>query len=309
MYRVRIPIAIAIFAVLGGVFFLDLRLDTDIGSTALLALLVGTALFEFYTLLGLSSRTRFRAVAAGLFLFGCLYVEEKGLALFPVEPVALGLVLVAVLLVFPRLLWPEAAPFPDRPAPGLPEGTLREAAVISLGLFYVVFLLGYLLRVRLLDVPGASEGQRDGILLVAFVILSAKGADMGGYLVGRRFGRHKILPRVSPKKSFEGTAAGLVLSAGLAAAMAAWVPPLSDLMDPAPAAVFGLVAGALSLAGDLVESAIKRRVGTKDSGRLIPEYGGMLDLLDSLMFASPAGYYFLQHLVARAGAGVTGSGG
>ncbi len=114
--------------------------------------------------------------------------------------------------------------------------------------------------------------------------------DTAAYFVGVRWGRHKMSPYLSPKKSWEGAAAGLLTSIAVALGL---VPLLGLPLSYPWSAVLGLLVGTLGQVGDLAESLLKRQAGVKDSGRLIPGHGGMLDRVDSLLFVAPAVYYFL----------------
>ena len=119
------------------------------------------------------------------------------------------------------------------------------------------------------------------MLLLLFI--SIWGNDAVAYLVGSRIGRHKLAPKVSPKKSWEGFIAGLLFSAAMWVAMC-FVPGVT--MSWWLAAAFGIVAGLISVLGDLLESRVKRNVGVKDSGNLMPGHGGLLDRCDSLFMVS-----------------------
>lgn len=122
-------------------------------------------------------------------------------------------------------------------------------------------------------------------------VLAAFAIDTGAYAVGRLIGRRKMAPRISPKKTWEGAAGGMI--AGVAAVLA-----LNALFDtgagPGAMLPFALLAPPLAMAGDLVESGMKRRMGVKDASGLLPGHGGFLDRLDSLLFVLPALYLFLQ---------------
>lgn len=131
-----------------------------------------------------------------------------------------------------------------------------------------------LLRMRL-DWP---VGLR-WLLATLFLVWAA---DTGAYFAGRWLGRHKLAPKVSPGKTWEGVAGGLVL----VLALAAWAAPLLGMPRLAFAALC-LVVGACSIVGDLIESLFKRHAGLKDSGTLLPGHGGMLDRIDSLLAAAP----------------------
>lgn len=120
------------------------------------------------------------------------------------------------------------------------------------------------------------------------LIAAVKGGDIAAYLVGSLVGRHRMAPRLSPGKTWEGAAAGLVASVALAWLL---IEPFGSGRRPLGGAVmFGLVVAALGMLGDLAESLIKRETGAKDSGAVLGRMGGVLDLVDSLSFAAPGGW-------------------
>ena len=136
----------------------------------------------------------------------------------------------------------------------------------------------------------------DGAMRLLFVIVVAKASDMGGWLVGKPLGRTKILPAVSPGKSYEGGAGGLLASA----LCAILLPDVMGLELEASWSIlarglFGALLGAVSLLAGFCWSGFKRRIGTKHSSDLIPEMGGVMDLIDSLLLAGPTAlvWYFL----------------
>ena len=133
-----------------------------------------------------------------------------------------------------------------------------------------------------------------GLLLVAFVVATALD-DTGAYFAGTRFGRHMMAPSISPKKSWEGYAGGLVCALAGGLALGGLIEALSVLDGVA----IGAICGIFGPAGDLVESLVKRDIGVKDSGRLLPGHGGLLDRLDAMIFCAP-----LVLLYVRAGAGL-----
>jgi phosphatidate cytidylyltransferase len=131
-----------------------------------------------------------------------------------------------------------------------------------------------------------------GLWAVALYLLTVKATDTGAYVVGSAWGRHKLIPWLSPGKSWEGLAGGIVAAGAVGAIFAAasgdWA-----VLGVAPAAIFGLVLGVFGQGADLAESAMKRDAGIKDSGTSIPGFGGVLDVLDSLLLSSPAAYILL----------------
>ena len=151
---------------------------------------------------------------------------------------------------------------------------IQDVAICMFGAIYIGMQLTGLLFIRM------ALGQPWGGVLVVIIFLSIWGNDAFAYLAGSRFGKHKMAPRVSPKKSWEGFFVGLLGS------MAFWcltvlIPGMSISIPQA--LLFGLICGLTSVAGDLCESRIKRSVGFKDSGTIMPGHGGLFDRCDSLM--------------------------
>jgi len=172
-------------------------------------------------------------------------------------------------------------------------GAARLAALV-LGALYLAGGLGALALLQF-----AWAGEQSGVAplfgrwaLLALVVTWA--ADVAAYVVGSRVGRRRIAPRLSPHKTVEGTIAGIVAAAVAALSMGA-----SYGMAPAGIAIVAVLSGPAALAGDLIESALKRAAGAKDSGGIIPGHGGVLDRIDSLLLVAPVVY--LGFVVARSG--------
>lgn len=175
-----------------------------------------------------------------------------------------------------------------------PENRVESLGSTLFGLVYVGLLLAYVTRI-VTPLP-ADTITPDGRLLIAlWVIVVAKFCDMGALLSGLAFGRHKMSPLISPKKTWEGAAGGVLFSMATGAVFAHFargvfpphLTPLVAALIAAPIAVLGIVA-------DLVESAIKRRAARKDSGATIPGIGGMFDLSDSVLLVAPVGYVLFR---------------
>ena len=126
--------------------------------------------------------------------------------------------------------------------------------------------------------------------LVFFLFLVTWANDTAAYYTGMRWGRRPMAPVVSPKKTWEGAAGGLLVSVAAAFACHAWFVPSITTAD---ALWLGLLMGIAAPLGDLCESILKRSAGVKESGSLIPGHGGILDRIDSLIFTTPAFYYYL----------------
>jgi phosphatidate cytidylyltransferase len=173
-----------------------------------------------------------------------------------------------------------------------------------LGLIYVSWLFNFLIKIYFIEPACGQHGRWalfHGKYAVFYLILVTKLSDSGAYVVGSRLGRHKMSPRISPKKTWEGVA-GAVITATLAGLGAFYLfrESLEPLhMTPLHAMIVGALIGAVSIMGDLAESIIKREASVKDSGPWFPGIGGVLDLIDSLLFTAPALYAYLR-LVLRA---------
>lgn len=160
-----------------------------------------------------------------------------------------------------------------------------ERIVYSLfGLLYIPWLLGYFLLLRY------SPDAGDGLLYFALPLLATFAADIGGYFGGHYFGRRKLAPEVSPGKTVEGAVGGLALSFLTVLVISS----LTHIWSPLESLLYSILVASASQLGDLSESLIKRALRTKDSGSSLPGHGGFLDRLDSLLFAVPATYLFLN---------------
>ncbi|HXF42750.1 MAG TPA: phosphatidate cytidylyltransferase [Pyrinomonadaceae bacterium] len=161
-------------------------------------------------------------------------------------------------------------------------------AVTLLGVFYVVFLGGFLVSVRI----GFDYPQNLSSHLLGFYFLVIMGADTGAYFAGRFFGRHKLAPRISPGKTIEGLIAGLA-----SAALAAFIANRTFFQELIlwHGILLAVIMAAVSVLGDLAESALKRGSGEKDAATFLPGHGGLLDRLDSLLFNAPILYYFARY--------------
>jgi phosphatidate cytidylyltransferase len=167
-----------------------------------------------------------------------------------------------------------------------PGGATANIAGGVLAFLYVGVMLQYALFLRLLLGVGA----------LATWIIVVKMGDTGAYTVGRLIGRHKMCPRISPGKTIEGAVGGLLFSCVASWAAFGWLIPLCNpekrLLAPWWAwIVFGLLVGAAGMFGDLAESLLKRDVGRKDSSDWLPGFGGVLDILDSLLLSAPVAWF------------------
>lgn len=158
-------------------------------------------------------------------------------------------------------------------------------ATLFVGLF-VGLLFGYLGRLRMVEAAGTGEAGRDLVFLLFLVVW---GGDMAAYYVGSYIGRRPLAPRVSPRKTIEGAAAGIAGALAAAFLARAWFMSRLEVVD---CVVLGVALGIAGMLGDLVESMLKRGAGAKDSAALLPGHGGILDRVDSLLYAAPVLYYY-----------------
>lgn len=262
------------------------------GAIGLMTIISTLALFEFYKLAEhFGGKPR---IPMGLFLGAVLvpfffYAAERE----PAETANNALVflyIAAVLFLLGWLLmWKQKIP------------QWAKALSTVLGVLYIPLMVSFF------SLLAGLHGM-NGVLLCVWVVLAAKFTDIGGLLIGCRFGKHKLAPSVSPNKTWEGVFGGIAFSMTFSAGLVwafnyfgAWQPAnpalVAGCFTPFAAALWAVPIAAVSVVSDLIESAIKRQAGDKDSGATIPGIGGALDLLDSLIFVAPVGYAIVTYAV------------
>ena len=162
---------------------------------------------------------------------------------------------------------------------------LASVGATILGVLYVAFLGSHLISIRTGFDPTLSRH------LLSFFFLVLMGADTGAYYIGRAFGKRKLAPSISPRKTWEGAVGGLLAALVMAALSHFWFFRELPLKYILPLAAVMTIVG---IFGDLAESALKRGAGAKDAANILPGHGGMLDRLDSLLFNAPLIYYFAR---------------
>ncbi len=172
-----------------------------------------------------------------------------------------------------------------------PGASIVNVAQAALAILYVGGLLGMLVQLRL--VGAFKQGQAATLVPLLSMIAIVKFSDIGQYATGRLFGRHKLAPRISPGKTWEGAVGGISLATIVGAVgLVLVLRGRSGLSAPSllMAGLYAASLGVVGLVGDLAESLLKRDAGVKDSSDWMPGFGGVLDLLDSLLFAAPVAY-------------------
>ncbi len=229
----------------------------------LIVALIG--LDEFYHLLGGGGLKvqRFLGLLLGSLLLVGFYAGNGGLV---AGVVASSILLVLLFRVFSSREVNQA---------------ITEIGITFFGVFYVCYLMGYLILLR---------GEASGREWIFFLFLTVWAGDTGAYYLGTYLGRHKLYPKISPKKTCEGALGGVACA--LIAATVGWkvLFPSASLSILLP---LGGGLGVIGQLGDLAESLLKRCSGTKDSGSLLPGHGGVLDRFDGILFAAPILYYLI----------------
>ena len=233
---------------------------------------ITVGVLEIYAMFGSRGAEAFRVVGAAAIAALCWSLSGLPPAFDPFLPLAAAAVITLV-----AAIW-----FRDHPNAMLDACTATLFPVVAVGL-----PLAYMVALR--AVPGET-GKDLLILLLVCVTFS----DTGAYYVGRSVGRTRMAPRLSPKKSWEGVAGGLAAAVGGGVLGHLW---FFRSLPLAHAVALGLVLGFAGMLGDLAESMMKRASGTKDSSRLLPGHGGLMDRLDSLMLSSPVLYYYYRYLL------------
>ncbi|CAA9383383.1 MAG: Phosphatidate cytidylyltransferase [uncultured Pyrinomonadaceae bacterium] len=162
---------------------------------------------------------------------------------------------------------------------------LTGIGITVFGVLYVVFLGGFLVATRVGFDPVLSSK------LLLFFFFANFGSDAGAYFIGKNLGKHKLAPKISPGKTWEGFIGGIVASVAFAALAVVWFFPELPYQFALPLAAVMSIVGC---AGDLAESAMKRGAAVKDAANFLPGHGGLLDRLDSLLFNAPILYYFAR---------------
>lgn len=158
---------------------------------------------------------------------------------------------------------------------------LVSTALTLFSLFYISWFFSFFIKIKLLD---------NGANLIMFLVLVTKTADIGAYVIGRRYGKSELIPRISPNKTKEGAIGGIASSVVMAVILGSFLTKfsISHLL------ILGIVMAVLGQVGDLAESLIKRDCNVKDSGSYLAGIGGVLDLIDSLLFTAPVFYFYIK---------------
>jgi phosphatidate cytidylyltransferase len=275
----------------GGAFLLAVFYLPPFGGLLVLLSIATMGLLEFYRMVNSAGIPTYRniGVLCGLALITSTFfnIGPGHASLDRAYKLEHLIMLATLIIVFVRQ-------FPQK----LNDKPLQTMGCTLFGIWYVPYMFNFV--TRLTYQWNTSDAlpcvTQTGGLLVLYVIVVIKFTDIGAYFVGSMFGRHKLLPRISPGKTWEGLAGGIA-----AAVSASWLfcrlihfDFIAFKMTPFDATILGLLLAGVSVVGDMFESLVKRASGIKDSGSVLPGMGGILDVIDSILFGAPVFYAYVS---------------
>jgi len=268
----RVAIGAALLAALSVAFMGIHRAPNDLAFMAVLSVVVAGGLYEFYSLMEKMGARPYKALGIGFSLLAVFCWPPIVWTTYQfLSPYNLLFAFIVILI-----LWQALGK----------KSQIKDAAATIIGFFYL-WLFWLCLTIIYLD-PSL------GLPAVALTVFSVKVGDIVAYFSGSALGKHKLIPRISPKKSIEGTVFGIAACVAIVVLALRLFPAYFPYSSYGRAIIFGSSLGIMGLWGDLSESAIKRQAGVKDSSRLFSDMGGVLDLIDSLTFAAPTAYILLR---------------
>ncbi len=274
---IRVIGAPLLIAALGGILWHGCHSQTNVGLRGVVAALSLVALHEVYAMMRLKGLKPAAWIGLGGLALAHVAAAPRIGRLAPITPEGVAAATAVVVLVWMVVRYGAFGP--------------ADAGATLLG-FGWLWLTTYIVRWVITEDGGAWW--------LLFLLATNKGSDMAAYSAGKLFGRHKMAPVVSPNKTWEGATAGMLVGGGLGAVilllkMRPYFPNAMETLLVVAAVVTTLAAQL----GDLVKSAVKRWAGVKDSGRLLPEFGGALDMIDSFILSAPLAWMFAVLLGGR----------
>jgi len=286
----RLSSTALLWGVVLGALFSGIRFVEDYVVLLLMTVLAGLGLGEFYSLVEKEGMVCFKrwGVLGGVLLMAGTFFHLTGRLGISGTPARVNDFEVGFLILF--VLGLCLLQFLSK---SNTKGILAISTTLF-GLMYVPWLLNFVQKIHFF--PGIDG---NGKIYVLYFILVTKFSDSGAYAVGSLIGRHKMIPRISPGKTWEGFGGAIVVSTGASVLFAHLAGPRLAGMTPGHAIVLGILLSVSAVVGDLIESIFKREAGVKDSGKFFPGIGGVLDLLDSLLFNAPLMYLYLRHVLTN----------
>ncbi|MDP9175391.1 MAG: phosphatidate cytidylyltransferase [Planctomycetota bacterium] len=252
-----------------------------VGVTILLMLLLPLAVTEMARLLTAENVRPYRFIAAlgcGLLIVHAFFTQFPWFQHISTSTMAFIIVFVMLLAALRRASQRQT------------QEAITHMAGTVLAMLYLGGLGWFLLALRVKHSTDQLHGFQGSTQAVVMILLVVKFTDIGAYFGGRALGRHKLIPWLSPGKTWEGLACGLAVAALVGLGCAALWPAAMATVSGGKAMLFGAIIGGVGQAGDLLESLMKRDAEVKDSGKLVPGFGGLLDIIDSPLLAAPFAY-------------------
>jgi len=233
---------------------------------------IGLALYEFFTIVERKGHTvyKFFGITVGIIIPVAIYLH-LGDGQANLEPL---FIVMACLFTFVRQFVRKKQK----------DDRLTSIALTLFALFYISWFFSFFVKIKFLA---------NGAWLVSYLIIVTKTGDIGAYLIGKRIGKSPLIPRISPNKTREGSIGGLLFSIGFALLCREFVPS----MNVFHALILGTLLGIVGQVGDLAESLFKRDFEVKDASARLPGLGGVLDVIDSLLFTAPIFYFYVKLLL------------
>ncbi len=282
----RLTSTLLLWAVILSALFFASKIISDVVFLVIIVVLAGTGLAEFYGIVEKEGLVCFKycGLIGGLLLMVGTFLNLTGHLGLHNSPARVNDFETSFLILFVLGLCLRQFVAKSNTA-----GILAISTTLF-GLMYVPWLLNFIQKINFF--PNV-EGH---FYLLYFVVIT-KFSDSGAYAVGSLIGKHKMIPRISPGKTWEGFGGAIVVSTAASLIFVHLAGNKMPAMNMMHATILGVLLSVTAVVGDLIESLFKREAGLKDSGKLFPGIGGILDLLDSLLFNAPIMYLYLRHVL------------
>lgn len=282
----RLVSSVALWTVVLLAIFSENKIVSDYFFLLIMFLLAGAGLIEFYDLarkIGLPCYKRW-GIFGGLLLMTATFFYTSGSMGRAVAPADVNDFETSFLILFVLGLCVRQFVSKNNPE------AITAISTTLFGLMYIPWLLNFIQKINFY--PGI-----EGRFYVLYFILVTKFSDLGAYVTGSLIGKHKMIPRISPGKTWEGFGGAIVVSTLISVGYWHLAGARLANMTLIHAILLGILLSSTAVIGDLIESLFKREAGVKDSGRLFPGIGGILDLMDSLLFNAPLMYLYVRHVL------------
>lgn len=286
----RLFSSVVLWTVVISALFSGNKLVSDWFFLGIMSVLAVTGLIEFYNMVEKRGLVCFKewGVFGGILLMASTFFYISGFLGAKEAPAKAGDFEASILVIFVLGLCVKQFTSKTNTA-----GILAISTTLF-GLMYVPWLLNFVQKINYF--PRIDDNGRWYVL---YFILVTKFSDLGAYCTGSLIGKHKMIPRISPGKTWEGFGGAVVISTGVSIAFAHFAGDRLHGMNLMHAVILGVVLSIAAVIGDLIESLFKRESGVKDSGAFFPGIGGILDLLDSILFNAPLMYLYLRHVLTH----------